>query len=65
MYLSENWVVCTNVFFMIVACKEKKVEKHRLRGLLHAIGCVKSNGTGRMHFSRSRVRKCVSMQPEM
>jgi hypothetical protein len=46
MYLSENWVVCTNVFFMIVVCKEKKVEKHRLRGLLHAGGCVKSNGTG-------------------
>jgi len=65
MYLSENWVVFTNMFFMIVACKEKKVEKHRPRGLLHARGCVKNNGTGRMHFSRSRVRRYVSLQPEM
>jgi hypothetical protein len=31
---------------MVVVCKEKKVEKHRLRGLLHARRCVKSNGTG-------------------
>jgi hypothetical protein len=45
MYLSDNLVACTNVFFMIVVCKQKKVEKHRLRGLLHARGYVKSNGT--------------------
>jgi hypothetical protein len=45
MYVSENWVVCTNAFFMIVKRREKKVEKHRPR-LLHARGCVKCNGTG-------------------
>jgi len=47
------------VFFMIVVCKEKKVEKHRLRGLLMQEGVCKVMVLT-VHFSSSRVRKCVS-----
>jgi len=64
MYLSENWLVCTSVFFVIVVCKEKKVEKHRLRGLLHARGCVKSSSTD-IALQQFKSEQSVSLKPEM
>lgn len=62
--LSENVVVCVNVMFMIVLHEGTKVEKHRRRQLLHARGCLTSNGTGGA-LQQSRLRKYVSLQPEM